>query len=349
MKPARSAARDATDGECLAPISAVSDRLLRVDDRHDDLRGQLMADVLRGLTQPRKALPPKYFYDERGAQLFDAICDLPEYYLTRAEYALLETIAADVIRRVRPSHLVELGSGASRKTRLLLDAFVAACPTGGWYVPIDVSERMLRRTAIALRGAYPSLGVRAIVADYDRGVPVIEGAERRLVAFLGSTIGNFVAPSDVAFLRALRASLMEGDCLLLGVDLVKDAAVLHAAYNDAAGVTAEFNRNVLRVINRELGADFDPQRFEHVAYFDADAAQIEMYLRARSEQQVRIAALDLTVGFYRGESVHTESSRKFTPATVDMLLRDGGFRLEQWYSSPDDAFALALATVEGPA
>jgi L-histidine N-alpha-methyltransferase len=345
MKSARSAVQRATKGEDARAALAAADPLLCVEHRHDDVHAQLAVDVRLGLTQARKMLPPKYFYDARGAQLFDAICDLPEYYLTRSEYAVLQGIAADVVTEVRPSHLIELGSGASRKTRLLLDALVRT-RAKPWYVPIDVSERMLRRSAAALRAAYPALGVHAIVADYDRGVPAVGGAGRRLVAFLGSTIGNFVPPADAAFLCGLRASLAAGDCLLLGIDLVKDAAVLHAAYNDAAGVTAEFNRNVLRVINRDLRADFDPLRFEHVAVFNAEAAQIEMYLRARTAHTVRIAGLDLCVAFYAGETIHTESSRKFTHAGVDALLHAGGFRLVRWYPATDNSFALALATVE---
>jgi L-histidine N-alpha-methyltransferase len=323
-----------------------ADPLLRVERRlGEDHSVQLALEVRRGLTREPKRLPPKYFYDDRGSRLFEAICELPEYYLTRTEHALLADIAGAVVTLTRPTQLVELGSGASRKTRLLLDALVRVQPAPT-YVPIDVSESALRRSAPALRAAYPSLRVHAIAADYERGLPRLAAAERRLVVFLGSTIGNFVPPDDVAFLRGLARAMEAGDHLLLGVDLVKPVERLHAAYNDAAGVTADFNRNVLRVLNRELQADFDPARFEHVAFFDPDSAQIEMHLRARQAHTVRVAALDLSVAFRAGETIHTESSRKFTHATAAAMLTAGGFRLARWYTPPDAAFALALATVE---
>jgi L-histidine Nalpha-methyltransferase len=330
-----------------APARGLADPLLRIERRlGEDHSAQLAVEVRRGLLRTPKRLPPKYFYDDRGSRLFEAICALPEYYLTRTEHALLASIAGEVVARTRPIQLVELGSGASRKTRLLLDALVGAQP-GATYVPIDVSETMLRRSAAALRAAYPTLRVHAIVADYERGLPPLAAAERRLVAFLGSTIGNFVPPDDVAFLRGLSRTMAAGDHLLLGVDLVKPVERLHAAYNDAAGVTAEFNRNVLRVLNRELQANFDLQRFEHVAFFDPERAQIEMHLCARAAHSVRLAALDLSVPFAAGETIHTESSRKFTAATAATMLAAGGFRLERWYTPPDAAFALALATIEG--
>jgi L-histidine N-alpha-methyltransferase len=343
MKPARHAA------PYLPPRPApraIADPLLRIE-RHlvDGRRTQLAADVRQGLTAQPKRLPPKYFYDDRGSRLFEAICELPEYYLTRTEYGLLAEIADAIIERTRPAQLIELGSGSARKTRLLLEALLRG-RRAATFVPIDVSETALRRSAMALRAAYPTLRVHAIVADYERGLPRLASAAPRLVAFLGSTIGNFVTPDDVAFLRAIASRLTPDDHLLLGVDLVKPVARLHAAYNDAAGVTAEFNRNLLRVVNRELQADFDPARFDHVAFYNSEAAQIEMHLRSRAAQEVRLAALDWVVAFAAGETIHTESSRKFTRATADAMLAAGGFRLERWYTSADGAFALALAGVE---
>jgi L-histidine Nalpha-methyltransferase len=345
MKPARKAVSyRRPKSVAVRPRSALRiDRYLR-----EDHAAQLAGDVRSGLTATPKRLSPKYFYDERGSRLFEAICELPEYYLTRTEHGVLAEIAPVVIAKTQPAQLVELGSGASRKTRLLLDALVSA-RSGATYVPIDVSETILRQSAAALRAAYPTLDVRAIVADYDRGLPPLGGVGPRLVAFLGSTIGNFVPPDDVTFLRGLSRQLTAGDYLLLGVDLVKSAERLHAAYNDAAGVTAEFNRNVLHVLNRELGANFDPARFEHVAFYDPERAQIEMHLRAREAQTVRIAALDLTIAFAAGETIHTESSRKFTRATATAMLESSGFALRQWFRSRDGAFALALASVEDAA
>jgi len=308
-------------------------------------REQLAADVRRGLTADAKSLPPKYFYDDRGSELFDAICDLPEYYLTRTEHALLARVAGDVIALAAPQQLVELGSGVSRKTRLLLDALTASQPAP-WYVPVDVNETVLRNSAQALRRAYPTLGVHGLVADFEPGLPPLPSAARRLVGYLGSSIGNFVPPADARFLRAVAARLQPGDCLLLGVDQVKDVAVLEAAYDDAAGVTAEFNRNVLRVINRTLDADFVPEEFDHVARYDVEDAHIDMYLRAQRPLRVRIGALGLEVQFGGGEMIHTETSRKYTRASAEAMLRSGGFRPEGWYVSPDGAFALALAVVD---
>ena len=343
MKPARHAA------PYLPPRPApraIVDPLLRVE-RHliDGRRRQLAADVRKGLAARPKRLPPKYFYDDRGSQLFDAICDLPEYYLTRTEHALLAEIADEIIEQARPAQLIELGSGIARKTRLLLDALLHG-RRASTFVPIDVSETALRHSAAALRAAYPTLRVHAIVADYERGLPRLAAAEPRLVAFLGSTIGNFVPPDDVAFLRSIAARLTSNDHLLLGVDLVKPVERLHAAYNDSAGVTAEFNRNLLRVVNRELQGDFDPSQFDHLAFYNSDAAQIEMHLRSRHAQEVRLAALDWVVAFAAGETIHTESSRKFTRETAEAMLTGGGFRLERWYTPADGAFALALAGVE---
>jgi L-histidine N-alpha-methyltransferase len=327
------------------PDHRAAEPLLRVERRLRPIIARAAAaDVRNGLAGRPKRLPPKYFYDDCGSHLFEAICELPEYYLTRTEHALLADVAGDIIAGTRPAQLVELGSGASRKTRLLLDQLLRWQPAPT-YVPIDLSEGALRRGAAALHTAYPALRVHAIDADYEHGLPHLPGAGPRLVVFLGSTIGNFVAPQDVAFLRGVAGAMAPGDHLLLGVDLVKAHERLHAAYNDAAGVTAEFNRNVLQVLNRELQADFDVTRFDHVAFYDAAAAQIEMHLRARDAHTVHIAALDLSVDFAAGETIHTESSRKFTRATTTAMLAAAAFRLEHWYTPPTADFALALATV----
>jgi L-histidine N-alpha-methyltransferase len=324
------------------------DRLLHIERcLSDDHREQLLRDVRWGLGAARKSLPPKYFYDDRGSRLFDAICDLPEYYPTRTEYALLRRIAAEVIQHARPSHLVELGSGASRKTHVLLEALVRS-RLDACYVPVDVSEGMLRRSATALRRRYRALRVHAIVGDYDRHLHHFPSAERRLVAFLGSTIGNFDPAQADAFLHSLADSMDTGDFLLLGLDLVKPVPVLEAAYNDSAGITAEFNRNVLRVLNRELGADFDLALFEHVAFFNLAAEQIEMHLKARRAHHVRLPALDMEVAFAAGETIRTEISRKFRRTTAGAMLAAAGFRLDSWYTSPDGYFALALASLAGP-
>jgi L-histidine Nalpha-methyltransferase len=304
----------------------------------------LARDVRVGLQSPHKWLPPKYFYDDRGAQLFDAICDLPEYYLTRTEQALLATVAADIVALTAPADLVEFGSGASRKTRILLDAFTrAGCALR--YIPMDVSEGMLRRAARTLLRDYPQLRVHGIVADYEEELAALPAGRRRLVIFLGSTIGNFTPAATARFLAGVHRHLASGDHFLLGVDLVKPVDVLEAAYNDRAGVTAEFNRNILRVVNRELDAGFDPEQFEHVAFFNAEQSQIEMHLRARSAHQVDIRRLRLTVPFVAGETIHTEISRKFTAGAACAMLVAAGFDPLRWYTPEDHAFGLALARV----
>lgn len=316
---------------------------LRIDIyRRNGGSTELAHDVRRGLLSPQKTLPPKYFYDDRGSQLFDAICDLPEYYLMRVGQALLDRAAAPIVRAARPAVVVEFGCGSARMTRTVLDALEdAGCDVS--YVAMDVSEGMLRQAARALLREYPQLRIHGIVGDYERDLHRLPAGRQRLVLFLGSTIGNLTPAATVDFLRALRRQLVPGDHFLLGVDLVKPVEILEAAYNDRAGVTAEFNRNVLRVINRELDADFVADRFEHVAFFNRVHSQIEMHLRARVAHHVSIRKLQLTVPFVAGEAIHTEISRKFTRAEVETTLRVTGFQLVDWHTPPNDYFALALS------
>jgi L-histidine N-alpha-methyltransferase len=303
----------------------------------------LADDVLDGLTRPFKEIPPKHFYDARGAELFDRICELPEYYPTRTERAILETCAEHVAALTGATELVELGSGTAAKTRLLLDAMEAAGALDR-YVPVDVTESMVRTTAAALVREYPGLRVHGVVGDFERHLshlPAPEGP--RLFAFLGGTIGNFTPGSRRRFLRGLARALGDGDHLLLGTDLVKDPAVIEAAYNDSAGVTAEFNRNVLRVINRELRGDFDVDAFEHVAFFHPEREWIEMRLRAQGAQHVRIEELALAVRFDDGEEMRTEISAKFTPERLRHDLAAAGLDLVELLTDPEELFALSLS------
>ncbi|MGH7858119.1 MAG: L-histidine N(alpha)-methyltransferase [Candidatus Binatia bacterium] len=313
-------------------------------DRFLDPRdGSTLADDVRaGLTRRQKQIPSKYFYDERGSRLFEKICDLPEYYLTRTEQTLLDRHAREILAIARPTDLVELGSGAAKKTRALLDA-AAAEGLSPRYHPFDVCEPVLRSSGERLLDAYPWLDVHAIVADYDRHLDGLPPGRRRMVAFLGSTIGNYTPERTVTFLAELAAELRPGELFLLGADLVKPVERLEAAYDDSAGVTAEFNRNVLRVVNRELDGDFRPEEFEHLAFFDRERSQIEMHLRAGNAQRVRIAELDLEVELRAGETIHTEISRKFTEAGLRDLFGETGFRVRGWYAPADDAFVLLLA------
>jgi L-histidine Nalpha-methyltransferase len=318
--------------------------IIQIDSHLDGSEERSLAeDVLDGLTRPFKELPPKHFYDARGAELFDRICDLPEYYPTRAERAILEQSAEELARLTGAVELVELGSGTAAKTRVLLDALYAA-GTLERYVPVDVTERMVRDCADELTREYPGLRVHGVIGDFERHLDRVPPASGpRVVAFLGGTIGNFPPGSRRRFLREIAQLLGPEDHLLMGTDLVKDPDVLEAAYDDAQGVTAEFNRNVLRVLNRELQADFDPDDFEHVALFDRENEWIEMRLRARREHTTLVRDLDLSVHFDAGEELRTEISAKFTPARLERDLSAAGLALVRWLTDPEQLFALTLS------
>jgi L-histidine N-alpha-methyltransferase len=308
----------------------------------------LRADALAGLTATPKSLPPKWFYDAQGSALFEKITELPEYYPTRAERAILRAVAPEIAALTGATALVELGSGSSEKTRLLLSALRDAGSLRG-YVPVDVSESALVAAGDALAAEYPGLAVHAVVADFEQYLGVPSDAEGdagdgpRLVAFLGSTIGNMVPAERAAFLRRVRAQLRPGDAFLLGTDLVKDPTVLVAAYDDSAGVTAAFNKNVLAVLNAELGADFDLDAFDHVAVWDANREWIEMRLRAASAQQVRVGDLGLTVLFAAGEEMRTEVSAKFREAGVRAELTAADLAMRSWWTDEGGQFGLSLA------
>ena len=313
----------------------------------------LRADALAGLTATPKSLPPKWFYDAQGSALFEKITELPEYYPTRAERSILSAAADEIARLSQARVLVELGSGSSEKTRLLLSALRAA-GTLRAYVPVDVSESALVGAEEALAAEYPGLAVHAVVSDFEQYLGLEQppsagdtsGADTtgpRLVAFLGSTIGNMVPAERAVFLRRVRASLRPGDSFLLGTDLVKDAGVLVAAYDDSAGVTAAFNKNVLAVLNAELGADFDLDAFEHVAVWDPANEWIEMRLRSTARQRARVRDLDLDVDFAAGEEMRTEVSAKFRRAGVEAELAAAGLALRAWWTDPAERFGLSLS------
>ena len=304
----------------------------------------LADDVLDGLTRPFKELPPKHFYDARGSELFEQICELPEYYPTRTERAILEDRAAEIVALTGAVELVELGSGAADKARILLDA-MAAAGTLQRYVPLDVSQQALQQAAEQLVSEYRGLQVDGVIGDFERHLENVPepGGGPRIVALLGGTIGNFPPGSRRRLLREIGRLLGPEDRLLIGTDLVKDPDVIEAAYDDSAGITAEFNRNVLHVINRELDADFSPDAFEHVAFFDRKHEWIEMRLRAQSPQSVRVASLGLNVEFEAGEELRTEISAKFTRGRLEGDLHAAGMRLDRWFTDPDGLFALSLA------
>lgn len=306
------------------------------------LTEQMAADVRAGLTATPKVLPPKYFYDARGSELFDEITRLPEYYPTRTERAILLERAAGIAAVTRAETLIELGSGTSEKTRLLLRALGEA-GTLHRFVPFDVDPAVLKDASAAVSDEFPGLSVEPVVGDFERHLGELPRHPRRLVAFLGSTIGNLDPEQRRGFLRDLRATLRPGDAFLLGTDLVKSPQRLVAAYDDAAGVTAAFNKNLLTVLNRDLGADFDPAEFDHVAVWDAEREWIEMRLRSRQEQTVRVSTLDLAVQFGRGEELRTEISAKFRRPTVERELSAAGLRLTEWWTDAAGDFALSLS------
>jgi L-histidine Nalpha-methyltransferase len=327
-------------------ISPTCEPDVTIDDHLDAAHERGLAeDVLDGLTRPFKELPPKHFYDAHGCALFDRITELPEYYPTRAERAILQEQAAAIVDATGVAELVELGSGTAAKTRVLLDA-MARAQTLRRYVPFDVAESVVRASAEALVEEYPGLRVHGVIGDFERHldrIPPPTPGEPRVVALLGGTIGNFPPGSRRRLLREIAALLGTNDRLLLGTDLVKDPLVLEAAYDDAAGVTAEFNRNVLRVLNRELDADFPLEQFEHVAFFDRRNEWIEMRLRARQACCVHVAALGLEVALEQDEEIRTEISAKFTRERVRADFAAAGLRLASWLTDPQERFALSLA------
>ena len=323
---------------------AIQTTEIRVDSWLSEADERSLAnDVLDGLTRPFKELPPKHFYDARGSDLFEQICQLPAYYPTRTEKQILEQHARDIVEATGAGELVELGSGSAEKARILLDAMSHAGKLRR-YVPLDVSESVVRDAAEQLVEAYDGLQVHGVIGDLERHlerIPPADGAPR-IVALLGGTIGNFPPGTRRGLLRKIGALLRPEDRLLLGTDLVKDPDVIEAAYDDPEGVTAEFNRNVLHVINRELDADFTPDAFDHVAFFDRRHEWVEMRLRARRPCSVLIGGLGLRVEFAAGEELRTEISAKFTRTRLEADYRAAGLALDRWYTDEHDLFALSL-------
>jgi L-histidine N-alpha-methyltransferase len=306
------------------------------------LADQMAVDVRAGLTSTPKTLPPKYFYDAHGSELFDRITRLPEYYPTRAERSILAERAGEIAAVTQAQSLVELGSGTSEKTRLLLQALRDA-GTLTSFVPFDVDPAVLKDASAAVSEEFPGIAVEPVVGDFEKHLGELPRHPQRLLAFLGSTIGNLEPAQRARFLAGVRSTLDTGDAFLLGTDLVKSPDRLVDAYDDAEGVTAAFDKNVLSVVNRDLGADFDPDAFEHVAVWDAANEWIEMRLRSTRDQVVRVRALDLDVHFERGEEMRTEISAKFRRDRVEAELAAAGLRLTQWWTDPAGDFALSLS------
>jgi L-histidine N-alpha-methyltransferase len=308
-------------------------------------RALVLADVRDGFAHVQRELSPKYFYDRRGSQLFEEITRLPEYYLTRAEREILVARVSDIVDITSARTLVELGAGSAAKTRILLAA-MRSHALGVTYIPVDVSEEFLRQTGRALRREFPSLIVEPVVSDISVSLDLPPRLpEPVLFAFLGSTIGNFDDADAVKLLRRVRAHMQQGDWLVLGTDLRKDRETIEAAYNDRAGVTAEFNRNMLRVLNAELGADFVPERFAHHAFYDETEHRIEMHLISMGDQTVHIPGLG-DISFRDGESIRTELSHKYDRASLDVLAASADLEVAHWFIDGESRFALSLL---GPA
>ncbi len=309
-------------------------------DRQDP--AALHEEIRLGLLSKPRKLPTKYFYDDRGSELFEQICELPEYYQTRTEHKLLTSVADDIVARTAADELVELGSGAATKTRVLLDA-MARAQRLRFYVPFDVSEGIVRRVAEELAEEYDGLRVHGVVGDFFTHLEHIPDGGRRLVVILGGTIGNMNQETAPAFLSSIHDEMASGDFFLLGVQLMTDVERLEAAYNDSAGVTAEFNKNMLQSLKTIIGADFDPRFFDHVARFNHEHQRIEMHLRSVRDQIIPIPELDLNLRLSKGEEILTEISTKYTRGQVEGLLSKAGFTPVEWYTDSDQLHGLALA------
>lgn len=319
------------------------DQRIQLDLRLDPHRSEEnLAELRRGLLASPRRLPSKYFYDQQGSELFERITELPEYYPTRTERSLLTTIADELSELTAAEELVELGAGSAAKTRILLDAMQRRGDLR-LYVPFDVSQTEVDRVANELAAEYPELLVHGIVADFVHHLTSIPDGDPRLVILLGSTIGNFSPKQAIGLLRRLAEQMASGDFFLLGADLIKDIDVIELAYNDPIGITAEFNRNILSVINKITGSDFEPNAYEHSARYSPVLDRIEMYLIASTPQRVRIPALDLELDIEQGESLRTEISCKYDRGKIETMLEASGFRMTRWFTDPDELFSLTLA------
>lgn len=314
---------------------------------NDTYRSEIRKDILHGLTASQKFIPSKYFYDARGSQLFEEICVLPEYYPTRTEMSILKHGAPDIMSSFQNGDLVELGSGANWKIRMLLDAADESKLPTLRYVPVDVSETTLIAASEELLEIYPELEVLGIVADFTRHMDVIPHDRPKLIVFFGSTIGNFNEEESITFLRRVSNSMKPGDRFLMGLDMLKPKKTLEEAYNDSQGITSEFNKNVLSVLNRELNANFNLSYFDHIAFFDEEKEQVEMHLRANRNVLVEISDLELIVELEKGETIHTEICRKFSRASAEQMVCEAGLIITQWFSDAKEWFSLAELRLKG--
>jgi L-histidine N-alpha-methyltransferase len=322
-------------------------RIEIINCMRDTFRTDIRSDVFRGLTSPRKSLPSKYFYDETGSRLFEDICQLPEYYQTRTEISILRNYASDIMQGLDRACLIELGSGANWKIRILLDAAMRSGVSDICYLPVDVSESALISASQDLMERYPCLKVTGMVADFTKHIGNIPDDRDRLFLFFGSTIGNFDNNGRSALLKNVAALMMPGDRFLVGIDMIKDARILEQAYNDSRGITASFNKNILTVVNRELNADFDTGNFDHISFFDPDKEQVEMHLRANRKISAFIGGLKLSADMEEDETIHTEICRKFSRESAEAMAHEAGLKIERCFSDPLGWFSLIEMAVPG--
>jgi L-histidine Nalpha-methyltransferase len=317
-----------------------SERIWIMNYMRDTFHGDIRRDVLRGLTSVRKSLPSKYFYDAYGSQLFEAICGLPEYYQTRTELSILRNSAAHIVRNLREADIIELGSGSNVKIRTLLDACLGTYRADICYMPVDVSESALVKSSVELLDSYPDLKITGFVADFTKRIGQIPAGRQRLFVFFGSTIGNFAGEARVRLLKSVAGMMGPGDRFLLGIDMIKPVEVLERAYNDSRGVTAQFNKNILNVLNRELNADFVSSHFDHVAFYNAGREQVEMHLRANRSISVKIGGLGMQVSMEKGETIHTEICGKFSRLSAVAMAAEAGLTVNRWFTDPRSWFSL---------
>ena len=302
----------------------------------------IAGEIREGLTAPQKYIPCKYFYDTRGSELFEEICELPEYYPTRTEISILRDMAPELMQTASHQDLVELGAGANLKIRILLNAVSESSRLTLRYIPVDISQSAVIEASHDLLGWYPELKVLGIIADFTSQMDVIPTERSLTLFFLGSTIGNMEQDKAISFLRRISVAMKSDDRFLIGFDMVKARKIMEDAYNDLKGITAAFNKNMLNVLNNELDADFDPSHFDHVAFFNEDHGRIEMHLRANRDISVELKSINLETALKKGETIHTENSRKFTREGIEDLASWGGLSIQKWYSDSSEWFSLVL-------
>jgi L-histidine N-alpha-methyltransferase len=336
--------RGRCETDCIGSERRAVEIVNRLDGR---LADDISEDMQRGLAASQKYVPCKYFYDDRGSRLFEDICELPEYYPTRTELSILRAAAPRLMATSRDCDIIELGSGAGLKIRTLLEAADPSVRKTLRYIPVDISESAIIEASRDLLGRYPELRITGVVADFTTQLDFLDTERALMLCFLGSTIGNMSDEESASFLGNISTHLKPGDSLLVGFDMVKGREVMEAAYNDSDGVTSEFNKNVLNVINSQLKGDFDPSDFDHMAFFNEADGRIEMHLKAKNACSVNVESLGMEIEFREGETIHTENSRKFTRKDIEHLAHRAGLHIRDWFADPDGWFSLVLMSTDG--